>query len=241
MPVRKRLQKIVEILAKRYEVDGRKVELTDLRDPFQLGAWRILGRRSKRNGQARAYDALRRAKGLSPGALLDIAPEKLASVCEAAGPYEDARATELYQYADTIEEKWGQDFGKLFKKPAAEVHKFLENELRQPRDFTDLLLLYGAGQLVFPVEARVARVAARLGFVKLSQEKELDEKTYKAIQKKLESETPRNRDGMVRTHSVLYRHGTDLCHATAPACAQCPLQAECQYLKKHPLPVADGQ
>ncbi|MCY3020671.1 MAG: hypothetical protein NTW87_16765 [Planctomycetota bacterium] len=234
MPAGKRLQKIIEILAPRYEAEGKKAELTDLRDPFMLGAWYILGQHAKRNGQARAYDALRRAKGTTPGMLLDIAPEKLATICQTAGPYEDARGKDLYAYADSIEERCGQDFSKVFKKPLAEARRFVENDLKKPRVFADFLLLYGGGSLVFPVETRVARVAARLGFAKLKSEKELDERSYKAIQKALEAQAPRNAEGMIRAHSLLYRHGTDTCHLTAPACAQCVLIAECQYVKKHP-------
>src|SRR3954464_10499366 len=126
MAAAKRLQKIVDTLAKRYEVEGKKGELTELRDPFLLGAWYVLGQHSKRNGQARAYEALRRAKGINPGQLLDILPEKLATICQIAGPYEEPRAKDLYAYADQIEEKCGQEFGKLFKKPIADARKYLE-------------------------------------------------------------------------------------------------------------------
>ena len=234
MPVAKRLQKIVETLNKRYEAEGKKYGLTDLRDPFLLGAWHILGRHAKRNGQARAFEALRRAKALSPGALLDLAPEKLAGICEMAGPYEDARARDLYAFADTIEEKCGQDFGKVFKKPVADARKFLETELRTPRPFADFLLLYGGGFLVFPMDSRMARVAMRLGFSRLKPEKELDDKARKALQKVLEKQAPRNAEGLMRTHGTLYQHGTDTCHATAPACERCAVIAECQYAKKNP-------
>lgn len=230
----KRLQKILDVLVKRYEVDGKKAELTDLTDPFQLGAWFILGRHAKRNGQPRAYDALRRAKGVSPGQLLDILPEKLATICQIAGPYEDARARELYAYADEIEEKCGQDFGKIFKSQS-EARKFLENELRKPREFVDFLLLYGGRFILIPLDARIIRVATRLGFGKLKSETDLDDKSYKDLQKALESELPKEVEALIRAHSLLHRHGADACHATKPACEQCVLVKECLYVKKHPI------
>ena len=235
MAAGKRLQKIVETLTARYEAEGKQAQLTDLRDPFQVGAWYILGQHAKRNGQARAYDALRRAKGVTPGQLLDISEEKLASIAQLAGPYEDARAKDLYAYADQIEEKCGQDFSKVFKSQA-EARRFMETELKKPRPFVDLLLLYGGRFQVFPVDLRVARVATRLGFGKLKSEKELDDKSYRDLQKVLESESTRSADWLVRAHSVLHRHGADTCHALRPACDQCPLAKECPYLKKHPLP-----
>jgi endonuclease III len=235
MAAAKRLRSIVEALLPRYEADGKKIELTDLTDPFQLGTWFILGQRAKRNGQARAYDALRRAKGLTPGQLLEIPEDKLLSIAQIAGPYEDARAKELYAFADRIEELCGQDFKKAFKTERG-ARKFLENEMQKPREFIDFLLLYGGGFTVFPLDASVFRVAVRLGFGKLKTEKTPDAKAYAALQKLLEAEVANDPKFMIRAHSALHRHGIDTCHAAFPACDQCPLTAECVYLKKHPLP-----
>jgi endonuclease III len=231
----KRLPKLIEALAKRYEAEGKKAELTELRDPFQVGAWFILGNHAKRNGQARAYEALRRAKGVTPGQLLDIAPEKLHTICQTAGPYEDQRAKELYAYADQIEEKCGQDFSKIFKS-AADARKFLENDLHRSREFVEFLLLYGGGFPIFPTDTRIARVATRLGFVKVKNDKAApDEKTMKEVQKVLEAETGKDVDGIIRAHGLFHRHANDICTATAPACDQCPLLKECPYGKTHPV------
>jgi len=190
MAAGKRLPKIVELLRPRYEADGKRIELTDLRDPFLLGAWYILGQRAKRNGQARAYEALRRAKGLTPANCWTCPKKKLAAIAQTAGPYEDARARDLYAFADLIEEKCGQDFSKVFKSAAA-ARKFLEGELKKPRAFVDFLLLYGGRFAVFPLDAHVVRVAARLGLGKLKSDKELEEKSYQELQKALESEAPK--------------------------------------------------
>jgi endonuclease III len=229
----KRFQKIVDLLAKKYEVEGKKGELTELRDPFQVGAWYILGQHSKRNGQARAFEALRRAKGVTAGQLLDIAPEKLAQICQQAGPYDDSRARDLYAYADAIEEKCGKDFAKYFKKPLAEVRKFLEGDLKKPRAFADLMLMH-AGFPVFALNTRVARVATRLGFGKMKSEKDF-EKVYKDVQKNLEIQCGKDAEFMIRAHGLLFRLGTDTCHSLAPACYNCPLVKECEYVKKHPV------
>jgi len=238
MPASKRLQKIVDQLAKRYEVEGKKGELTDLRDPFQVGAWSILGHHAKRNGQARAYDALRRAKGVTPGQLLDIAPEKFTTICQTAGPYDDRRAKELYSYADVIEEKCGKDFIKIFKKPLPEARKFIEVELGKTRSFADLLLMY-SGFPVFALDPRIARVAVRLGFAKMKSEKDY-EKSYIEIQKALEAEAPKKEpDELIRIHGLLFRHGGDVCHLVSPNCENCLVVKECLYVKKHPIKPRD--
>ncbi|MFH0939243.1 MAG: hypothetical protein V1899_08180 [Planctomycetota bacterium] len=237
MAIGKQLQKIVEILIAHYEVEGKNAELTSLRDPFQLGAWYILGQHAKRNSHVRAYDALRRAKGITPGQLLNIPEEKLTSIAKLAGPYEDACVKDLYAYADQIEEKCGQDFSQVFKSQAG-ARKFLETTLRKPRPFVDFLLLYGGRFQVFPVDFRVARVVTRLGFGKMKSPKEMDKKSCYDLQEILESESIKDTDWLIRAHSVLYRYGADTCHDVRPVCKQCPLTQECLYLKKHPLSCA---
>jgi endonuclease III len=233
MAAGKRLQKIVDLLAKRYEVDGKKGELTELRDPFAVGAWYILGLHAKKNGQTRAYEALRRAKGISPGQLLDIAPEKLTTICQIAGPYDDKRAKDLYAYADEIEEKCGQDFAKIFKSQT-DARKFLEVDLRRTRAFTDYVLLAGGQFPIFAVDLPIARAAARLGFGKMRDDKEFD-KSYKDIQKALEAEAPKDVEWIIRAHGLLHRHGADTCKPQ-PACYNCPLFDECPWVKKNPPP-----
>jgi endonuclease III related protein len=231
MPAGKRLQKLVEALAKRFEVEDRKGELTDLRDPFLLGAWYILGQHAKRNGQVRAFDALRRAKGLTPGKLLDIPPEKMASICQLAGPYEDARARELQAFADDIEDKCGQDFAKVFKKPLPDARNFLERVLRKPRLFADLLLMY-SGFPVFALDAPALRAALRLGYGKSRTQKPFD-KAYLELQAALRAEAPKNAEWMIRAHGLLHRLGVEICQPV-PRCLQCPLVKDCPYPKKHP-------
>ena len=229
----KRLQNILDLLAKRYETEGKKGELTELRDPFLIGAWHILGHHAKRNGQDRAYEALRRAKGITPGQLLDIIPEKLTTVCQIAGPYDDARARELYAYADEIEEKFGKDFGNVFKKTLPEARKVLELELKKSRAFADLLLMY-AGFPVFALDLKIARVLTRLGYGKMRSENDFD-KAYKDLQKAVEADSPKSADWLIRAHGLLYRLGNDLCRASNPVCEQCPLNKDCPYVKKHPI------
>ena len=233
MAAGKRLQKILDLLAKRYEAEGKKGELTELREPFAVGAWFILGMHAKKNGQGRAYEALRRAKGISPGQLLDIPPEKLTTICQIAGPYDDRRAKDLYAYADEIEEKCGQNFAAIFKS-MPEARKFLEVEMRRSRAFTDYVLLAGAQFPIFAVDLPIARVATRLGFGKMRDDKDFD-KSYKDIQKALEAESPKDAEWIIRAHGLLHRHGMEVCKP-APNCDYCPLTDDCPYYKKNPPP-----
>ena len=229
----KRFQKLVELLAKRFENEEKKGQLTDLRDPFLVGAWLILGEHSKKNGQTRAYEALRRAKGVSPGQLLDILPEKLQSVAQQAGPYEDARAKRLYQFADDIEDKCGTDFAKIFTKPIKDARQFLEKELKLSRAMADYMLMC-AGYPVLALDARAVRATSRLGYTKLKPEKDFN-KAYLDLQKTLEAELPKkNPEWNIRAHGLLNRLGAEICRSGIPNCPSCPLLKECPYPKKHP-------
>jgi endonuclease III len=235
MPVSKRTQKIISQLAKRFEAEEKKGELTDQRDPFLVGAFLILGEHAKRNGQARAFDALRRAKGLTPGRLLDLPEEKLKTISQTAGPYDDQRSKRLYDFADDIEDLCGQDFAKIFKKPAAEVRKFLQGEMKLSNAFIDFLLMY-TGFPIVAVDICVARSAARLGYVKLKNVRSLDEKSYKDVQKTLEGEFPvKDTEELLRVHGLFHRLGREICHAKNPSCLSCPANGDCPYFEKNPI------
>jgi endonuclease III len=224
MPVSKKMQKLVDMLAKRYEADEKKGELTDQRDPFLMGAWQILGEHAKRNGQMRAFDALRRAKGITPGQLLDLPEEKLKTICQLAGPYDDQRMKNLYAYADMIEEKCGQDFAKIFKKPINDIRKQLQADFKFQPSFIDLMLMY-AGFPVLAVDVRVARAAANLELVKLKNVKAIDEKTLKDVQKKIEPEFPlKETEELLRMHGLFYRLGADLVLGSDPFAPPAPVQ-----------------
>ena len=231
----KRLQTLIELLAKKYETEGRKGELTDLRDPFQVGCWQILGEHSKKNGQQRSYEALRRAKGITPGQLLDSLPEKLNSIAQQAGPYEDARAKRLYQFADDIEDKCGQNFAKIFEKPLKDARAFLEK--RTAADTAAFagshLLMSAAGYPVFALDFKIVRAAARLGYTKVQIRGRISRRPTGDVQKNFEPElVKKDPEWSIRAFGLLHRLGHDLCIAGVPRCPSLSAQQRVRPIRK---------
>lgn len=82
------------------------------------------------------------------------------------------------------------------------------------------VLLFSLGQPAFPVDTHVWRVTRRLGLI---GPKVTADAAHTALAALI---PPEWRHTM---HVNLIQHGRQICHARNPACARCPLRAECQY------------
>lgn len=82
------------------------------------------------------------------------------------------------------------------------------------------VLLFSLGQPAFPVDTHVWRVTRRLGLI---GPKVTADAAHAALAALI---PPEWRHTM---HVNLIQHGRQICHARNPACARCPLRAECQY------------
>jgi endonuclease III len=86
------------------------------------------------------------------------------------------------------------------------------------------MLLFAADHPVLPVDARLARVVGRLGFV--AEEKDFA-RTARSIRKALGALLPPDADTYRRTYLYLSHHGATTCTEASPHCAVCPLRGEC--------------
>jgi endonuclease III len=92
------------------------------------------------------------------------------------------------------------------------------------------VMLYSFGRAVFPVDAHVGRVLARLGCT-LKIGIDLRPMGHKERQRALEAAIPP--DLRYCLHVNLVAHGRTTCRALAPACHECVLAARCAYAQAH--------
>ncbi len=81
-----------------------------------------------------------------------------------------------------------------------------------------IILLFAFGRPAFPVDTHVHRLSRRIGFIGPRVSAEQAHPIMERI-------VPRE-DYLV-FHLNLIRHGREVCHARAPRCEICPLQADC--------------
>ena len=79
------------------------------------------------------------------------------------------------------------------------------------------------GGAAIAVDTHVFRVSNRLGLAKGDTPEKVELGLMKAIPK----------SDWAKAHHWLIYHGRQICHSQKPDCAACPLQAVCDYYKKH--------
>jgi endonuclease-3 len=86
------------------------------------------------------------------------------------------------------------------------------------------MLLFAAGHPVLPVDARVSRVARRLGY---GEGHAGFAKTARAIRAAVSAELPAEPDACRRAFTYLNHHGAATCTDADPHCHICPLLKDC--------------
>ena len=86
------------------------------------------------------------------------------------------------------------------------------------------MLLFAAGHAVLPVDARVSRVARRLGYGDTGAD---FAKTVRAIRSSVSAELPGTLEVYRRAFVYLDHHGAATCTESDPHCGICPLLFDC--------------
>jgi endonuclease-3 len=86
------------------------------------------------------------------------------------------------------------------------------------------MLLFASNYPVLPIDARVHRVAVRLGYG--SRDLHAGHSAH-AIRRALSRELPRDVEAVRRAYLYLSHHGAATCTEADPHCIVCPLLAEC--------------
>jgi len=86
------------------------------------------------------------------------------------------------------------------------------------------MLLFAADHPILPVDARVARVAVRLGYGEAGDD---FRRQARSIQEALTRELPPTVDAFRRAYLYLSHHGGATCTEADPHCVVCPLLPEC--------------
>ena len=88
------------------------------------------------------------------------------------------------------------------------------------------MLLFAGDHPVLPVDARVNRVATRLGY---GERNASFSKTARSIREAVKPELPESADAYRRAYVYLAHHGATTCTEADPHCDTCPLLKECAF------------
>ena len=191
-------------------------------DPFTLFVWEVLSAHSTPRKRDAALGALKRARALTPDAMSRVAQKKLEESVSLAGPYLEQRLRALRIGVDMFRRAPG--LPAVIRGPLAGARRALKGLPQMGDGGAYRMLLFAAGHPVLPVDARVSRVARRLGY---GEGQSGFAKTARAIRAAVSAELPAEPDAYRRAYTYLNHHGAATCTDADPHCHICPLLKDC--------------
>lgn len=191
-------------------------------DPFQLFVWEVLSIHSVPRKRDAAMSALKRHRALTPDAMWRVAQKKLEDSVRLAGPYLEQRVNALRTGVDIF--RRNPKLSTIIHGPLPAARKALKGMPQMGEGGAYRMLLFAADHCVLPVDARVSRVATRLGY---GEKQASFSKTARAVREAVAPELPETLDAYRRAYVYFDHHGSATCTEANPHCHVCPLVKDC--------------
>jgi endonuclease-3 len=185
-------------------------------DPFLLLVGTVLSQNTNWRNTRAAYNRLI-AKFRTPEQLARSEVREIQKLIKPAGLYR-MKSKHLKELARIVLERYHGDLSTLLRKPPEEARQELLSLPGIGYKTADVLLVFGAGRDVLPIDTHIFRVSKRLGFAP-------PKANYEEVRSKLEELTPSGRRG--EAHMLLIQHGRRYCLARNPLCDECPINDLC--------------
>ena len=194
-------------------------------EPFALFVWQVLFNHSTPKKRDAAVAGLKRLGALTPEGMWNASPKALADCVHRAGPFGEYRLMALRKGVEVF--RRDSDWPGVLAGPVPAALRRLKVLPRMSGDGPAYsMLLFAGGQAVLPVNARVARVATRLGYGQMAAVfPRIAKSIRQAIAPELGDRVAAYRD----TYVYFEHHGSATCTETDPQCDTCPLLKECSY------------
>ena len=192
------------------------------RDPFTLFVWEVLSAHSTPRKRDAALAALKRIPALTPDSMWGAPQKKLADSVKLAGPYVENRLQALRTGCELF--RRSPDLPKIIRGPLPAARRALKPFPQLGEAGAHRMLLFAADQAILPVDARVSRVARRLGYGDAAAD---FKKQARSVQNALTAELPASVEAYGRAFLYLSHHGGATCTESDPHCSVCPLLKDC--------------
>ncbi len=191
-------------------------------DPFTLFVWEVLSVHSTPRKRDAALGALKRVRALTPDSMWRVAQKKLEESISLAGPYLEQRVRALRTGVDVFRRT--PKLPSTIRGPLPAARRALKGLPQMGEGGAYRMLLFAAGHPVLPVDARVSRVARRLGYGDAQAD---FTRTARSIRGAIAAELPATLDAYRRAFIYLDHHGAATCTESDPHCGICPLLRDC--------------
>ena len=186
------------------------------RTRFEIIVGAILTQNTSWKNVERAIANLRRAKLLSPAAILGVSPARLACHLRPSGYFRQKTKT-LKTFVGYLYRNHGGSLNRLFATRAAALREQLLALRGIGPETADSILLYAGKHPVFVVDAYSRRILERHHLAH-------PKSTYEELRATFESTRPRDYQLFNEFHALIVHTGKHFCRKSDPLCAQCPLR-----------------
>ena len=194
------------------------------RDPFTLFVWEIMSGHSTLRKRDSALAALKKIPALTPDAMWRAPQKRLEAAVALAGPYLELRLLALRKGIEHF--RRAPDLPNTIRGPLAPARRALKGLPQMGEAGGYRMLLFAADHPVLPVDARLARVARRLGYVDGKQHTSWTT-LARAIRLAIARDLPASPEVYRRAYVYLSHHGAATCTEADPHCRVCPLLKDC--------------
>jgi endonuclease-3 len=194
-------------------------------DAFTLFVTEILSGHATPRKRDAAVAALKRHRALTPEGMWSASRIALEESVALAGPYRDQRLLALKKGSEVF--RRNPALAVAIKGPVKIALRLLKQLPRMTGESGAYrMLLFAGGHAVLPVDARVSRVATRLGYGETSAN---FSKIARSIREAVAKDLPDSGAAYCQAYVYLEHHGSATCTETNPRCDVCPLLKDCRY------------
>ena len=193
-------------------------------DPFTLFVWEIMSGHSTPRKRDAALAALKKIPALTPDAMWRAPQKRLEAAVALAGPYVESRLLALRKGIDHF--RRAPNLAQTIRGPSKPALRALKGLPQMGEAGGYRMLLFAADHPVLPVDARLARVARRLGYVEGASHTSWPT-LARAIRVAVARDLPADADAYRRAFVYLSHHGGTTCTEADPHCRVCPLLKDC--------------
>jgi endonuclease-3 len=169
-----------------------------------------------------AFAALRRVRALTPDAMARVPRAKLEAAVALTGAYQEQRLHALRAGVDVF--RRNPRLASALTGPVRTARRALKQLPQLDAAASHRMLLFASGYPVLPVDLRVQRVAARLGYTEALREAAA---IPAQVRRRLSRDLPAGAAPYQRAWLYLSHHATVTCTEGDPHCGVCPLLGDC--------------
>jgi A/G-specific adenine glycosylase len=200
-------------------------------DPFAYFVWEVLSTESMPAKRDAAYGAFKKIPALTPDAMQRAPQAKITAAIALVGAYRDQRLDALHIGIDRFRRI--PTLADQIRGPLPAARRALRHFPNLSEDGARRMLLFAGNHAVVPVDARIERVATRVGYVSGAIG---GKRRARAIQRSLTRDLGGDLDALRRAVLYFSHHGSLTCVEREPHCGVCPIAGACPYQLSGPGP-----